>query len=183
MAGRTLWRQCIDPLNSMEKSEQNIVLIGMPGCGKSHIGQLLAQNLQRDFLDTDQMIEEKNHLPIAEIFARHGEVFFRAQETEIAGVCSLLSGKVIATGGGMVLNAENIRHLKRTGRIYYLRRDLHLLARHGRPLSSSTEAIEKMFQQRAPLYLQAADCIVDNQGRIQQAVQAILEDFHENSGH
>jgi len=167
----------------MDKSEANIVLIGMPGCGKSSIGQLLAQQMQRDFLDTDQMIEQKNQLSVAEIFHKHGEVFFRAQETEVAGICSLQSGKVIATGGGMVLKAENIRLLKQTGRVYYLRRPLQLLARKGRPLSCSAEAIEKLFAQRSRLYLQAADCVVDNRGQPQQAVQAILEDFYENSGH
>ena len=163
----------------MENSETNIVLIGMPGCGKSSIGHLLAQQMKRDFLDTDQLIEQKTQLPVAEIFAKHGEVFFRAQEAEIAGICSQLKGKVIATGGGMVLNAENIRQLKQTGRIYYLQRELQLLARKGRPLSSSANALEKLFEQRAALYLLAADCVVDNQGPLQQVVQAILDDFTE----
>ncbi|NMA19186.1 MAG: shikimate kinase [Lentisphaerae bacterium] len=167
----------------MDHPEANIVLIGMPGCGKSSIGQLLAQQMKREFLDTDQLIEQKTHLPVTEIFARHGEAFFRAQEAEIAEMCSHLTGKVIATGGGMVLNPENIRKLKQTGRVYYLRRDLCMLARKGRPLSCSMEAIEKLFEQRTPLYLEAADCVVDNQGAVQQAVQAILEDFNENSGH
>ncbi len=164
-------------------SERNIVLIGMPGCGKSRIGKLLAHHMQRGFLDTDQMIEDRIHLPIAKIFALHGEVFFRSLETEVAGACSMVSGKVIATGGGMILNVENIRQLKQNGRVYYLRRDLNLLARKGRPLSSSAEAIKKLYQKRAVLYLQAADCVVDNQALPQEAVQTILEDFYENSGH
>lgn len=167
----------------MEECEQNIVLIGMPGCGKSCIGQLLAQFLHREFLDTDKMLEHKMHLTVAEIFAKYGEGFFRAQEADIAGICSQQNSKVIATGGGMVLNPDNILKLKQTGRVYYLRRDLRLLARKGRPLSCSTDAVEKLFEQRAPLYLQAADCVVDNQGKLQQTVQAIMEDFNENSGH
>jgi len=163
--------------------EQNIVLIGMPGCGKSHIGKMLAKQMEREFLDTDKMIEEKTAMPVPEIFALHGEAFFRALESECAETCAKLSGKVIATGGGMVLKAENIRLLKENGRLYYLRRDLRLLPRKGRPLSNSLEALEKMFCQRSPLYLQAADCVLDNQAQPQQAMQAILEDFRENSSH
>lgn len=161
----------------------NIVLIGMPGCGKSSVGKMLAKQMQREFFDTDEMIAEKAGMGVPEIFSVHGEFFFRSLECSIAALCSQFSGKVIATGGGLVLNGENIRLLKASGRIYYLRRDLHLLSCVGRPLSSSPEALEKLFQQRSPLYLQAADCIIDNRAQVQQAVQAIMEDYHENSAH
>jgi len=155
----------------------------MPGCGKSRLGKMLAKALKRDFLDTDQQIEEKAQCLIPQIFALHGEAFFRRLESEAICACAELSDKVIATGGGMVLNQENIRQLKRNGRLYYLRRDLQLLSRKGRPLSNSPEALEQLFQQRAPLYLQAADCVIDNRSSPKTTVQAILEDFYENSGH
>lgn len=163
--------------------ERNLVLIGMPGCGKTRIGQLLAKTLTWDFLDTDQQIEEKAQCGIPEIFSAHGEAFFRQLESEVAAACSALHGKVIATGGGIVLLPENIRMLKQNGRLYYLRRNLDMLDRRDRPLSSSPEALEKLFLQRAPLYLQAADCVIDNQALPETAVRAILEDFYENSGH
>ena len=102
------------------KEKENIVLIGMPGCGKSTIAALLDKN----YLDTDRLIEEKYGRPPGTIIEEEGEKSFRDKESEIIAEVSKLSGKVISTGGGAVLRKENTDRLKRNGRLFYLQREL-----------------------------------------------------------
>ena len=162
-------------------SDLNIVLIGMPGSGKSVLGRLLAARLGMDFVDTDTLVEEASGLGIAEIFAQQGEAEFRRLESGQARLCAARRGLVVATGGGMIINPNNTALLKKHGRLYYLRRELSRLARQGRPLSSSSAALAELFRQREPLYLAAADCLIDNNADLEAALQKIIADYHENT--
>ena len=150
---------------------QNIVLIGMPGSGKSSIGRLLAQQLSRRFVDSDAKIVEHAGMSIPEFFARHGEAAFRALEHEVLTELGKESGLVIATGGGCVTCEENYAALHRNSRIVRLRRDTALLPREGRPLSAGD--LDAMYAVRAPLYARFADFEIENSGSIEDAAAAI----------
>ena len=125
----------------IEKDKQNIVLIGMPSSGKSSIGKILAEKLNKEFIDTDQKMVELTNCSIPQIFEKYGEKEFRKIETTVVKEISMMQGKIIATGGGVILNKENMDALKQNGIRIFLDRDLDLLTGEGRPLSSSKEAI------------------------------------------
>lgn len=144
----------------LEGQIRNIVLIGMPGCGKTTMGLLLSEALGRPFLDMDSIIEKESGLTIPQIFERQGEEEFRRLERKLAERIGKERGQVISTGGGIVLHPENIRNLSQNGTLIFLDRPISLLARNGRPLSVSTEAIEKMARDRMALYKGASDYII-----------------------
>lgn len=158
------------------KQKQNIVLVGMPGSGKTTVGKLLAEKLGFDFLDTDDEIVKK-HGNITDIFASKGEKVFRDYESSVIKEVSSLQGKVIATGGGAVLRKENTDLLKRNGKIYFLDRPLHkICAMSDRPLSSNREDLEKRFEERYDIYCACADLHILDKGTAQDNANAILED-------
>ena len=144
----------------LEGQIRNIVLIGMPGCGKTTMGRLLSEALRRPFLDMDSLIEQERGLTIPQIFERHGEEEFRRLERELAERIGKERGQIISTGGGIVLHPENVVNLSQNGTLIFLDRPISLLARNGRPLSVSTEAIEKMARDRMALYKGASDYII-----------------------
>jgi len=152
---------------------ENIVLIGMPGCGKSTVGQLLAQNTGRTFVDTDALIVEKAGKSIPEIFAADGESGFRKLETEVIAEVGKRSGLIIATGGGCVTVAENYHLLRQNGNIYWLQRDLKKLPTDGRPLSQ-TGKLESMYAVREPLYRRFATAVISNNENPAETAQKIL---------
>lgn len=158
--------------------KQNIVLIGMPGSGKSTIGKALAQTLNMAFVDTDEVIVEKAQTSIPEIFAKQGENAFRDLETDaIFEVCKNQHA-VIATGGGAVLREENVKLLRQNGRIYFLDRPLSSIeATADRPLSSSREALQQRYKERYDIYVSSADVHVVSNHCIADTVQKIKEDF------
>lgn len=147
-------------LGELEGRIRNIVLIGMPGCGKTTMGRLLSETLNRPFIDMDSIIEQERGLTIPQIFERYGEEEFRRLERELAERIGKERGQVISTGGGIVLHRENVRNLSQNGTLIFLDRPISLLARKGRPLSASTEAIEKMARDRMALYKGASDYII-----------------------
>jgi shikimate dehydrogenase len=151
---------------------ENIILIGMPGCGKSTIGRLLAEKSGKIFVDADAEIEKLAKKSIPQIFAEDGEDIFRAFETQVLAELGKQSGLVIATGGGCVTRAENYPLLHQNGRILWLQRDLGKLPREGRPLSVDLEA---MYRARQPLYASFADFVIDNNGDPNTTVETILE--------
>ena len=153
---------------------ENIILIGMPGCGKSTIGQALAQQLDKNFVDSDVLVEEMAQKSIPRIFAEDGEAAFRHWETMALTELGKRSGTVIATGGGCVTQKRNYAPLHQNGSIFYLQRDLDQLATHGRPLSQS-RSLASIFEERAAEYSQFADHIINNNGTLQDAVNAIME--------
>jgi shikimate dehydrogenase len=159
----------------------NIVLIGMPGCGKTTLGQELSHLTGREAIDLDQRIVEKAGYPIPQIFAEQGESAFRALEREVTADVGKLSGKIILTGGGVVKDARNYAPLHQNGRIYHLVRDLNALPTDGRPLSQTTN-LEVMWAEREPLYTAFRDTIIDNNGPVEETAAAIWRDFCEHSG-
>ena len=158
----------------------NIVLIGMPGCGKTAVGEKTAALSGKSFIDADKIIEEKAGMPIPEIFEKYGEAHFRQLEAEVLADIGKTGGQVIATGGGAVLRRENYAALKQNGRIYQLTRPVYKLALAGRPLSKSKEVLAEMEKTRAPYYRVFADAVVSNEGTVLEAANKIWEDFYEN---
>lgn len=139
---------------------ENIILIGMPGSGKSTQGRRLAKALGREFLDTDEVVEQNEGCSIPEIFAKGGEQAFRRAESEAAATCGSMTGKVIATGGGIVTRPENWDYLKQNGFVVFLDRKTEYLSTKGRPLSTDRQRLEEMSRERRPLYLALAEKVV-----------------------
>ena len=162
---------------AMIKTTQNLVLIGMPGSGKSTIGKQLARALGREFRDADQVLTAK-YGPIPEIFRTQGEEGFRALETKVLEELGKQSSLVIATGGGCVTRQENYRLLHQNGRIFCIERPLEALSTAGRPLSQALGA-QALYKARAPLYAAFSDCTVDNSGDLKKTVREILNIWEE----
>ena len=161
-------------ISAIEEKTKNIVLIGMPGAGKSTAGKLLAEGLGRKFVDTDEIIKEKAGIPIPEIFSLYGEEKFRAIETEAAEEAGKMSGLVIATGGGIITRKENRYPLKQNSTVIWLKRDLSLLPLDGRPISQQN-SITELYNKRAPLYEDFADITVNVSENAEETVQRIIE--------
>jgi len=155
---------------------QNIVLIGMPGCGKSTAGRILAARLGKEFVDLDQLIEEEAHKPIPEIFAQEGEDAFRRLESSAVREAGARTGCVISTGGGVVTRQENYAPLHQNGVIVHLTRDLEKLPKAGRPVSQSVELTE-LWRQREPKYRAFADVTVSNDGPLYETVDQIEKEL------
>ena len=157
---------------------ENIILIGMPGCGKSTIGALLSQQSGKRFVDADAEIVRLAGKSIPEIFAEDGEEVFRDWETQALANLGKQSCLVIATGGGCVTKERNAPLLHQNGTCVWLKRDLELLPTEGRPLSQSGKLAE-MFQIRQPLYRRFADFSVDNSGTPEETAAVILKKLEE----
>lgn len=140
---------------------ENVILVGMPGSGKSTVGPVLAQLLHKEFIDADTQIEEAAGISIPEIFSKQGEAAFRRIETEVLQNLGKRSCLVIATGGGCVTKPENYPHLHQNGTIVWLKRPLELLPKNGRPLSQAMD-LEEMYRLREPLYTAFSDFSVEN---------------------
>lgn len=158
---------------------RNIVLIGLPGSGKTTVGKAAADQMKRTFVDMDAQIVQTAGMPVTEIFARYGEDYFRNLETLTAYRCARMSGTVIATGGGIVIRPENIEVLRQTGQMIYLARTaseiVQDIAWDTRPLlAGGAERLFALEQARAPLYRQAADHILSNGLTREKAVAALL---------
>ena len=160
--------------NLLRRQMQNIVLIGMPGCGKSSVAALLGAALDRQVCDSDALVEEMAGMSIPDIFARCGEDEFRRLETEAIAQLGKRSGIIIATGGGCVKRAENYAALHQNGTIFWLQRDIAALPTEGRPLSRQN-ALSQLYAQRKPLYERFADHCIDNNGAPEATVTAIKE--------
>lgn len=153
---------------------QNIVIIGMPGSGKTTVSTMLAEKLGRKIFDTDTIVSENAGITIPEIFAAQGEAGFRRLETEATAEVGKLSGNIISTGGGVVTVADNYGLLHQNGVIVWIERDTNKLARDGRPISLSTD-LNELYAARLPLYDRFADIKADNNGDINDTVNAIME--------
>lgn len=161
----------------------NLILVGMPGCGKSTLGQAVAAALQREFVDCDAEIVRRAGKSIPEIFAQDGEGAFRALESGVLADVCRGHGLVISTGGGAVLRAENRDAMRQNGRVCLIRRALALLPRDGRPLSASEDAVARLWEARRAAYETAADFPVENDGTVEAAAEKIREGFYEAAHH
>ena len=173
----------------IEDMKKNIVLIGMPSCGKTTIAKQLSKKLSIPCYDSDVLIEEREKRTIAEIFKTDGESYFRQIEQDVISIVSQHTESIISTGGGVILQEENINRLKENGILFFIKRDLTLLnvKDASRPLSKDYKALEEMYAKRLPLYKKYADAIVLNNGKIEEVVQAIIkitggtmDDYHNN---
>lgn len=159
--------------NSLSVQMQNIVLVGMPGCGKSTVGALLAEKLGRPVLDADEEVVRIAGKSIPDIFAQDGEEVFRSYETSALDTLGKGSGAVIATGGGCVTRARNYPLLHQNGILFWLTRPLEKLPTNGRPLSQ-TNHLADLYTLRKPMYEAFADHVIDNSGSPEETVSAIL---------
>lgn len=142
------------------KNQKNVVLVGMPGCGKSTVARLLAEKTGRECIDTDALVEECGE-SIPQIFEKYGEAEFRRRETEAIRTVAKEHGKIIATGGGAILKEENRIALRENSTVVFLKSDIEHLATDGRPLSKNLDTLKEMYAKRLPLYLETADITVD----------------------
>ena len=161
-------------LCKLRSEMRNIILIGMPGCGKTTVGRALAEALGRPFFDADEILERQVGCPCAELLLRAGEEAFRREETAVLTKLGKRSGCVIATGGGCVTREENYPLLHQNGQLVRLLRDLELLPVGGRPISRAVP-LPTLAAQREPLYRRFADITIDNNGTVVQTVAAISE--------
>ena len=151
----------------------------MPGSGKSTVGKLLAERLGRSFLDTDELLVQRAGKTPAELIRAEGEPAFRDLESAvIREEAAPMTGCIIATGGGAILRDENIKELKRNGRIWFLDRPLEeIVPTDDRPLSGNRAQLEARYRERYPRYCATADRIISPASVLEQVVKEITEDL------
>lgn len=164
-----------DVLRKIERGKQNIVLVGMSGCGKTTIGKMLAEKLNKTFVDTDEELVKKFGKSIPEVFREDGEAAFRKAECETVEVLSKRNGLIIATGGGAPLAEISRERLRQNALTVYLTRNAESLDRTGRPLAISEERVKEMLLMRDPVYRETADIVVSNDTTPQETVEKIIE--------
>ena len=176
--GKPISDDVIAPIHrALRQQMENILLVGMPGCGKTTVGQQLAQELGKKFVDADQALEEATGRKITDILPSQGEAAFRALETQTLADLGKQSGLVIATGGGCVTREENYNLLHQNGTVFWLTRELNKLPTQGRPLSRD---LGQMYARREPMYRRFADAAVSNDGSVEQTVREIRRIWEEN---
>ncbi len=161
---RNIWNMS----GNIKRGRPNIVLVGMMGSGKTTVGQLLSKMLNKEFIDIDQFVEKKANKSIQDIFAREGERAFRRLEAQIVVMLADKRGLVISTGGGVVLDWENIEILQRDGLIIFLNASPEVIAKRlrdddTRPLIKANllKTLKEIFAKRINLYQRAADIVLD----------------------
>ncbi|HIS03561.1 MAG TPA: hypothetical protein IAA75_06620 [Candidatus Pullichristensenella avicola] len=158
----------------------NLVLVGMPGSGKTTLGRALAERMGRPFVDCDEEIERAAGMPIPEIFRTRGEAAFRALESAVIDKFGRESGQVLATGGGAPLRAENVVAMRQNGMALLVQRPVEALATDGRPLSAGgRDSLRRMEAERAPFYAACADARVDNSTSVEKAASEAMRAFAE----
>lgn len=162
--------------NQLRHQMTNIVLVGMPGCGKTTVGQALATLTGRPAVDLDAAIEETAGCTIPEIFAAQGEAGFRVLERQETSIAGQKAGQILLTGGGVVKDVRNHDALRQNGRVYHLLRDVETLPRDGRPISQTAD-LQAMWQERAPLYAQASHVAIENNTTPEAVANLIWRDF------
>lgn len=170
---------CDTIYNDIFKDKLNIVLIGMPSSGKTTIGKILAEKTGKIFVDSDDEIIKRIGMDIKSYFNKYGEKSFREVESEVIKDISTKNSQIIATGGGAILNCDNVRRLKQNGIVYFLDRSLeNLTPTSDRPLSSDIETLKKRYEERYPIYLASADIIVDGNSTVQNVADTIYGEYN-----
>ncbi len=164
----------IEKITEKMKSEtKNIVLVGMPGCGKTTIATEFAKVTGKKLVDCDEEIVKREKRSIEEIFEKNGEEYFRNLETQVIKDIGKEKGLIISTGGGCVTREENYFPLKQNGEIFWIKRDINELSTEGRPLSKANK-LSEMYEKRKTFYEKFSDLCVDNNQNIETAVEKIL---------
>ncbi len=156
----------------------NIVLSGMPTCGKTSVGKAIALKTCKEFIDVDKLIEEKFNMKIVDIFSKFNEEYFRNLETQTIKELTFLNGKIISLGGGAILSSENQDYLLKNGSIVFIDRSLeNLIVSSDRPLTSDKEKLTKKYNERLPIYKSTCDYIVDGNKSIDEVANNVLKEF------
>ncbi|MDU6571823.1 MAG: shikimate kinase [Veillonella sp.] len=167
-------------LRDMRREKENIILIGMPGVGKTTVGKALGEEMGRTCVDVDHELE-KEIGDISTYITEQGEPAFREKEAEVIAKFGTQTGLIISTGGGCVTVPKNFAHLRQNGRIYQLTQPVENLSTSGRVLSSGgIERLRELEATRTPMYESFAQCIVEHNRNAPETVSAILEDFEAN---
>ena len=167
-----------DIYSKLLKEKQNIVLIGMPGSGKTTVGKEVAHRLGRELLDTDELIVKKTGMEITDIFEKHGEPYFRRMESETVREIACRQGAVIATGGGAVLDSSSAEALKLNGTVFFLdRKPEELIPTADRPTADSAEKIRLLYEKRYPVYTAAADSVIKVTGDAEETALQVIKAF------
>ncbi len=164
--------------DKMRLQMENIILVGMPGCGKSTVGKALADTLGKRFVDADEELVKVFQKSIPDIFAEEGEAGFRKKESQVLADLGKRSGLVIATGGGCVTRNENYPLLHQNGTIFWLHKNIDSLPTDGRPLSQANR-LSDLYAVRKPLYEAFSDFAIDNNGNIMDTVSKIISILEE----
>ena len=173
--GRFITRETIlKTYNEIMLEKSNIVLVGMPSCGKSSVGKILAQKTGKRFVDTDSLIVEKIQMEISKYFSKYGDGKFREVESQVIKEIAPVGGLVIATGGGAVLNEGNVKALKQNGIVFFIDRAIELLIpTDDRPLSRDIQAIRRLYNERYPIYRGCMDVYIDGNGAVDEVANKI----------
>jgi len=166
-------------IEMIENKQGNIVLTGMPGSGKTTVGKIIAEKLGLEFIDTDELFKAENGMSPSKCIRQMGEAEFRRLEKISVANAVKSGGRVIATGGGVVLDPENIENLSANGRIVYLNRKLSDLATDDRPLSQGAENLKALYYKRLPIYLANCDASVKVEGDAKSVAKSVIRALHE----
>ena len=160
--------------NEILSSKRSVVLVGMPGCGKSTIGKILAEETGKEFFDSDEEIIKQTGTAPSDIIKNHGEAYFRDIESSIIKELSDKNGVIIATGGGAVLRSENVTNLKKNGILVFLDRDIStIVPTLDRPLSCDADKLKKLYDLRYPIYTSVADVIIKSTDSPETTAEAV----------
>lgn len=169
--------------NTILSQKQNYVLIGMPGCGKTTIGELLAQKTGKEFIDSDVVLEAKAQKTCKQIIEENGIDYFRDLESSVIKELSEKQNIIISTGGGAVLREENVQNLKHNGIVIFLDRDIkNIKPTESRPLSNSQEKLKELYDERYPVYTNACDFKINNNRKAKDGLNKILKNLNYKGG-